>query len=324
LTRQGLHAARGNDARDPDSSVLARPEGGCVVHDVREPCVGALCGHAGIGLRNAHLPAFLSRRPDAAWLEVHSETFLADGGPRLRALEAIRRDFPLSCHSVGISLGSAQGLDADHLRRLRALYDRLEPCLVSDHLAWSARAGTYFNDLLPLPYTDESLDAVARNIDHAQTALRRRLLVENPSRYLRIEGCRIPEPEFLAVLARRTDCRLLLDVNNVHVSAANIGIDADAYIEAFPAEFIGEIHVAGHTVCEIGGFAMLIDDHGARVSPAVWRLLERALQRAGPCPVLVEWDNRIPELPMLLGEAARAQVLLDQAMERTGALRCDA
>jgi uncharacterized protein (UPF0276 family) len=270
------------------------------------------------------LPAFLSERPDAAWLEVHSETFLVDGGPRLRALEAIRRDFPLGCHSVGISLGSARGLDADHLRRLRALYDRLDPCLVSDHLAWSVSAGTYFSDLLPLPYTDEALDAVARNVDHAQAALRRRLLVENPARYLRIEGCRIPEPEFLAELARRTGCGLLLDVNNVHVSAANVGSDADAYIEAFPADFVGEIHVAGHAVCEIGGFAMLIDDHGARVSPAVWRLLERALQRAGPCPVLIEWDNRIPELPVLLGEAARAQALLDHAMERADVPRCDA
>lgn len=285
------------------------------MHDGREPRVGALRAHAGVGLRNVHLPAFLSERPAAAWLEVHSETFLADGGPRLRALEAIRRDFPLSCHSVGISLGSARGLDADHLRRLRALYDRLDPCLVSDHLAWSVNAGTYFNDLLPLPYTDESLDAVARNIDYAQTALRRRLLVENPSHYLRIEGCRIPEPEFLAELTRRTGCGLLLDVNNVHVSAVNIGVDADAYIEAFPADFVGEIHVAGHSACEIGDFTMLIDDHGARVSPAVWRLLERALQRAGPCPVLVEWDNRIPELPALLGEAARAQALLDHATE---------
>ena len=286
--------------------------------DQREPR-GTVQGCAGVGLRNVHLPAFLSERPDTAWLEVHSETFLADGGPRLRMLQAIRCDYPLSCHSVGISLGSVRGLDPGHLQRLRALYDRIEPCLVSDHLAWSVSDDTYFNDLLPLPYTDELLDAVARNVDHAQAALRRQILVENPSRYLRIAGCRIPEPEFLAELARRTGCGLLLDVNNIHVTAANVGIDANAYLEAFPVEFVGEIHVAGHSARDIGGFPMLIDDHGARVSPAVWRLLDQALQRAGSCPVLIEWDNRIPELPVLLDEAARAQMLLDRAMEKINA-----
>lgn len=284
------------------------------------PAVAADRRDAGFGLRIAHLAEILGDGPTGGWLEIHSETFLANGGPRLAAVEAVRADHDLSCHSVGISLGSARGLDVDHLRRLRALYDRLQPWIVSDHLAWCVHGGAYLNDLLPLPYTDESLACVVRNVDQAQTVLGRRLLVENPSRYVGLDSCRIPEPAFLGELARRTGCGLLLDVNNVHVSAVNLGLDADAYLRTFPMAFVEEIHVAGHARREIGGRAMLIDDHGSRVSATVWDLLASTLARTGPRPVLVEWDNAIPDLATLRDEAARAQAMIDQCAATDGRL----
>ena len=266
---------------------------------------------AGIGLRHRHVAEFLTSRPRVAWIEVHSETYLAAGGPRLRALEAIRRDYPLSCHGVGLSLGSAEGVDSEHLGRLATLYDRLEPDLVSDHLAWSVTGGTYLNDLLPLPYTEEALDLVRRNVERTQETLGRRILVENPSRYLDFEQSTIPEWEFLAELAARTGCGLLLDVNNVYVSAGNLGFDAAAYLAHVPAQAVGEIHVAGHTVHETEAGTLLIDDHGDVVADAVWALLASTLERIGPRPVLVEWDTRVPELAVLIAEAARADHLLE-------------
>lgn len=266
---------------------------------------------AGIGLRHRHVADFLTSRPCVAWIEVHSETYLAAGGPRLHALEAIRRDYPLSCHGVGLSLGSAEGVDSEHLARLAALYDRLEPDLVSDHMAWSVTGGTYLNDLLPLPYTEEALDLVRRNVERTQETLGRRILVENPSRYLDFEQSTIPEWEFLAELAARTGCGLLLDVNNVYVSAGNLGFDATAYLAHVPAQAVGEIHVAGHAVHETGTGTLLIDDHGDVVADAVWALLASTLERIGPRPVLVEWDTRVPELAVLMAEAARADHLLE-------------
>ena len=260
-----------------------------------------------------HLSAFLTDRPRVSWLEIHSETFLVDGGPRLQALEAIRGDYPVSAHSVGISLGSATGLDSEHLRKLRTLYDRIEPCLVSDHLAWSANGSVYLNDLLPIPYTEEALKIVSRNIDQAQTTLSRRILVENPARYVRIVGSDIPEQEFLVELVRRTGCGLLLDLNNAYVSSANLGLDVMEYLSTLPMMSVGEIHIAGHAAVEIGGLPMLVDDHGSPVSAPVWKLLEDALAHIKHCPVLVEWDSRIPPLPTLLDEAMRTQERLDAA-----------
>jgi hypothetical protein len=273
-------------------------------------------GDAGIGLRHPHVPAFLEGRPPVAWLEVHSENFLADGGPRRRALETIRRDYPVSCHGVGLSLGSAEGLDGGHLARLAELFDRVEPGLVSEHVAWSVDGGAYLNDLLPLPYTEEALEALCRNVMRAQEAFGRRILVENPSTYLEFAASRIPEPEFLAETVRRTGCGLLLDVNNVAVSAANHGFDPAAYLAALPADAVGEIHVAGHAETEIEGQRLLIDDHGSRVSPAVWQLLDAALALTGPVPVLVEWDTRVPPLETLLDEAGRAREALDRTTVR--------
>ncbi|MGP1254728.1 MAG: MNIO family bufferin maturase [Kiloniellales bacterium] len=269
---------------------------------------------AGIGLRHPHLPDFLSGRPPVAWLEVHSENFLAEGGPRRRALERIRRDYPLSCHGVGLSLGSAEGLSREHLTRLAALFDAVQPGLVSEHVAWSVDDGTYLNDLLPLPYTEEALSVLCRNIDQAQEVFGRRILIENPSSYLQFDASRMGEAEFLAETVKRSGCGLLLDVNNIVVSAENHDFDPFAYLEALPADAVGEIHVAGHAEVELEGHRLLIDDHGSRVPAAVWELLEAALARTGPVPVLMEWDTAIPDLTVLLDEAATAQAALDRLM----------
>jgi uncharacterized protein (UPF0276 family) len=261
--------------------------------------------------------AFLDGPPAIGWVEVHSENYLAGGGLRIATLERIRRDLPLSCHGVGLSLGSAEGLDAPHLAALKRLFDRVEPGLVSEHVSWSVTGGVYYNDLLPLPLTEEALAIFVRNVDSAQHAFGRRILVENPSTYLDFAASRIPEPEFIAEIVRRTGCGLLLDVNNIQVSAHNRGFDAANYLAALPADAVGEIHVAGHARREIGGESVLIDDHGSRVIPPVWRLLEAALARTGPVPVLVEWDTDIPELSVLLAEAATA----DAAIRREAAAR---
>lgn len=274
---------------------------------------GSIPARAGIGLRHPHVAEFLDRPPDIGWVEVHSENYLAAGGQRMAALERIRRDLPLSCHGVGLSLGSAEGLDAAHLSALRRLFDRVEPALVSEHVSWSVAGGTYYNDLLPLPLTDEALAILCRNVDRAQNAFGRRLLVENPSTYLDLAASRIPEPEFIAEIVRRTGCGLLLDVNNIEVSAHNRGFAAADYLTALPIEAVGEIHIAGHAARTIGGETVLIDDHGSAVAPAVWALLAAALARTGPVPVLVEWDTDIPALPVLLAEAAAADAVLGRA-----------
>ncbi|WP_119168751.1 MNIO family bufferin maturase [Algihabitans albus] len=272
---------------------------------------------AGIGLRHPHLPDFLNGRPPVAWLEVHSENFLSEGGPRRRALEAIRRDYPISCHGVGLSLGSAEGLSEAHLARLAALFDAVQPGLVSEHVAWSVDEGTYLNDLLPLPYTEEALAVLCRNIERAQEVFGRRILVENPSSYLQFDASRMGEAEFLAETVRRSGCGLLLDVNNIVVSAENHGFDPIAYLDALPLEAVGEIHVAGHAEVELEGHRLLIDDHGSRVPDAVWHLLEAALERTNSVPVLVEWDTAIPELSVLLEEAATAQRALERLTPRS-------
>ena len=273
---------------------------------------GALAG-AGIGLRHPHVGDFLAGPQKVDWIEIHSETYLVAGGPRAAQLEAIRRDYPLSCHSVGLSLGSADGVDDRHIQRLRTLYERLEPALISDHLAWSVQGGTYLNDLLPLPYTEEALAAVVRNVDLVQSALGRPILVENPSTYLRFEHSTIPEWQFLAELAERSGCGLLLDVNNIFVSAANHGFDAELYLASLPKDTIGEIHLAGHSVMAAGDRTLLIDDHAAKVCPGVWRLLDLALERFGPRPVLIEWDLDLPEIEVLTAEAATARSKLANA-----------
>jgi uncharacterized protein (UPF0276 family) len=260
---------------------------------------------AGIGLRSVHVAEIMETRPAIGFLEVHAENYMT-GSPAIGALERLRRDYAISIHGVGLSLGSAGALDRQHLSRLCGLVDRIDPDLVSEHLSWSALPGIYLNDLLPLPYTEESLEIVSAHIDEAQAALGRRLLIENPSAYLRFRHSTIAESEFLAELVRRTGCGILCDVNNLYVNADNFGFDPWAYLAAFPARAVGEIHLAGHHRADVDGRTILIDDHGSAVSKPVWDLYAHALDRFGPKPTLIEWDSRLPPLAVLLGEARYA------------------
>ena len=271
---------------------------------------------SGIGLRARHLEELPTRKPAVGFLEVHAENYLG-GGPALRRIERLRADYPFSVHAVGLSLGSADGLDMAHLARVKALVERLQPDLVSDHLSWSVTGGTYLNDLLPLPYTEESLAVVCRNVDRLQESLGRRVMVENPSSYLRFTHSTIGEAEFLAAMVARTGCGLLCDVNNIHVTCSNMRLDAQAYLAALPEAAIGEIHLAGHAVNDSDGEPILIDDHGSRVAEPVWALLRATLQRIGDRPTLIEWDTDVPELDVLLDEAARAD--RERAVFRLGA-----
>jgi uncharacterized protein len=257
----------------------------------------------GIGLRSPHVSEIAATRPELAFLEVHAENYMAET-PALDRLLELRRDYPVSVHGVALSLGSAEELDRRHLRRFKALIELLEPIMVSEHLAWSAIGGAYLNDLLPLPYTEASLDLFCRHVEEAQEVLGRRLLIENPSAYFRYRHSPIPEAEFIAEVARRTGCGILCDVNNIHVSAWNFGFDPIAYLEALPIEAIGEIHLAGHHAAE--DVNILIDDHGSRVAKPVWELYAAALQRFGPLPTLIEWDTNLPALEVLLDEAHHA------------------
>src|SRR6266481_5044887 len=268
---------------------------------------------AGIGLRFQHHQAVLDTRPNVTWMEIHTENYMGGGVP-LHYLDAIRRDVPISLHGVGLSLGTAEGLDPAHLERIRQVAERIEPGLMSEHIAWSAVDGTYLADLLPLPMTEEALTVVCRHVDQVQSHMKRRILVENPSTYLRFRHSTIPEWEFMTAVAERTGCGILCDVNNIYVSAHNHGWDAAAYLVALPPAAIGEIHLAGHSVRPMpDGGTLCIDDHGSRVIDEVWALYEEALTRFGPVPTLIEWDNDVPPLDVLLGEADHAGALLAHA-----------
>jgi hypothetical protein len=272
------------------------------------PARSAIPVRAGIGLRTPHQRQVLAERPDVGWLEVHSENFFARGGQVLNVLERARSHYPLSLHGVGLSLGSADPLSAEHLSLLKGLVQRFEPGLVSDHLCWGAVGGRHLNDLLPLPYTEEALAVVCRNVGAAQEVLGRQILVENVSSYLQFCESSIPEWEFLAEVARRSGCGILLDVNNIYVSSVNHGFDALAYLDAVPPQAVQEIHLAGFD----SNGACLIDTHGKPVHGPVWNLYGEALSRLGPVPTLIEWDTDLPALEILLGEARKAQEILDQ------------
>lgn len=276
---------------------------------------GGRYAESGIGLRRPHVAEVLATRPAVGWLEVHAENYMS-GGPPAYLLDAVRRDYPVSIHGVGLSLGSSDGIDAAHLERLAGLVERIEPCLVSEHLSWSVNGGAYLNHLLPLPYTEEALAVVSRNVARAQERLGGQLLVENPSSYLRFLDSSIPEAEFLAELSRRTGCGILCDVNNIFVSAHNVGLDMGGYLDALPAEAVGEIHLAGYALNDADGHAVLIDDHGSRVAPPVWSLYAAALARFGPVPTLIEWDTDLPALPVLLEEAEVAARMLRERQAR--------
>jgi len=281
------------------------------------PAAGPVPASAGIGLRLPHHACVREQRPKVAWFEAHPENYLTPG--LADELAAFADRYPMSLHAVGLSLGSACGVDPDHLLRLAELERRVRPGLMSDHLSWSAAAApdgfVVLPDLLPLPYTDEALAAVTANLHHVQETLGRTLMVENPSTYLQFAQSSLGEAEFLAALVRATGCGVLLDVNNIHVSAMNQGCDpalalAD-YLAAIPHAAIGEIHLAGHAVRELGGGRQVrIDDHGSRVCPEVWALYEMAIATLGPRPTLIEWDTDLPAFAVLQGEAAIAQAVL--------------
>jgi uncharacterized protein len=291
---------------------------------MNRPALGSrpIPAQAGIGLRFTHHEAVIATRPQVAFLEVHAENYFG-GGVTRRCLEQVRRDYPLSLHGVGLSIGTDGPLDADHLARLTELVRAIEPALVSEHLSWSVSAGEYLADLLPLPMTEEALEVVCRHVEQTQEALGRRILLENPSAYVRFEYSPIPEWEFLAAAAQRTGCRLLCDINNIFVSAHNLDSDPNRYVDALQPALIEELHLAGHakrTLCD--GRQIRIDNHGSAVSAAVWALYERALRRLGPKPTLIEWDTDLPPLAVLVQEAQRAERYLRRAA--AGVARADA
>ena len=275
---------------------------------------------AGFGLRHPHVLQVIDRPPAVDWVEVHTENYMSPGGPRLKQLEAVRERFDLSFHGVGLSLGSVDEPDPGHLKRIADMVKRFDPAAVSDHIAWvrapSAAGGVSMNDLLPLPCTEEAVNVLARNVGIFQDAIGRQVMIENPSMYLEFAGAELDHAAFVAETVSRAGCGLLLDVNNIHVSASNLGFDARDYLAAMPFDAVGEIHLAGHTERQTPTGSLLLDDHGSRVRDSVWALYDAALQQTGPVATLVEWDTDIPELPVLLDEVAAAQSRLDRLTGR--------
>ena len=277
----------------------------------------ALPARAGVGLKPAHYRTILETGPDVGFFEVHAENYMGAGGPPHRWLTAIRERYPLSLHGVGLSIGGAQPLDREHLRRLRALIDRYQPALFSEHLAWSTHETAFFNDLMPLPYTTETLRRVVDHIDAAQEALGRQMLLENPSTYIAFASATFSETDFMAEIVRRTGCGLLLDVNNVHVAATNQGFDPAGYIDAFPLARVQEIHLAGFAPdLDDRRRPLLIDAHDRPVDATVWALYRHAIARLGPTPTLIEWDANVPAWPELEDEALRAERVMATARLR--------
>lgn len=264
----------------------------------------------GIGLRHRHFQEFIEDKPDVSWLEVHSENFLYLGSAAAQCLEDIRQNYPLSAHCVGLSLGSYDNVDKKHLESIKIFIDHFEPALVSDHLSWSAGKGRHLPDLLPMPYTEEALKSVCRNIAVVQDFLNRTILIENPSSYLTFASSQIPEWEFYVEVARRTGCGLLLDVNNIQVSAHNHSFSAENYIEYIPEEVVREIHLAGYSSREVEGKLVYIDDHSTKVYDEVWELYKKAITKFRRVPTLIEWDTDIPELAVLLEEKSKAGKIL--------------
>jgi len=269
---------------------------------------------AGVGFKPEHFSSILDDRSFAGFLEVHAENYMGAGGPPHAMLRRLREDHALSIHGVGLSIGGAGPLDRAHLARLKWLCDAYEPESFSEHLAWSTHEAAFLNDLLPLPYTRETLDRIVAHVDETQDALGRKLLLENPATYVTFAESDIAETDFLSQIARRTGCGLLLDVNNVFVSATNHGFSAADYLAAFPLDLVGEIHLGGHDAdIDDAGRPLLIDAHGAPVADPVWALHGDVLRRTGPLPTLIEWDNDVPDWPTLAVEAARAETMIGRA-----------
>jgi hypothetical protein len=276
------------------------------------PPRAALPARAGLGLKPAHYRTILETRPDVGFFEVHAENYMGEGGPPHRYLTEIRSRYPLSLHGVGLSIGAARPLDRDHLWRLAELARRYQPALVSEHLAWSSHGTAFLNDLLPVPYTTETLSLVCAHIDEVQNTLRRQMLLENPATYVAFTESSWSETDFLAEVARRSGCALLLDVNNAYVASTNQGWNLVRYLEGFPLAEVRQIHLAGHaTDQDASGWPLLIDSHDRPVGELVWALYERVIGKIGPLPTLIEWDQRLPAWAVLQGEAAQAEAILE-------------
>ena len=291
----------------------------------RRPSMGLAEGSVGVGFKPEHFEAIVETAPELGFFEVHAENAMGAGGAPHRRLDRIRERYPLSLHGVGLSIGSPGPLDETHLERLAAAARRFEPALVSEHLAWSTHEGEFLNDLLPLPYTAETLARVAEHIDETQNALGRPILLENPSTYVVFAESAWAETDFLSEIARRTGCGLLLDINNVFVSAINHGFDPDRYLADFPLSAVGEIHLAGYAEdADDAGLPLLIDAHNSPVRDAVWSLYAAAIRRVGAKPTLIEWDNDLPAWPTLLAEARRAEAAIafntETVLERSRAV----
>ena len=275
----------------------------------------------GIGLRHRHFQEFIENKPDVPWLEVHTENFFSKDSTSSKYLAKIRQDYPISAHCVGLSLGSSKvdcPVREQHLLKIKNTFDWLQPSIASDHLSWSASDGVhYLPDLLPIPYIEEAFDVVAQNINRVQEVLQRQILVENPSSYLRFVDSTILEWDFLAQLSKKTGCGLLLDVNNIYVSAHNHGFDALTYLERLPIDAVKEMHLAGYSISHIEGKEVYIDSHGQKVYDGVWQLYEKAIERFGNIPTLIEWDTDIPELSVLLNEKNKAEAIINKVLSQT-------
>ena len=272
---------------------------------------------AGAGLKACHYEAILEDKPDIGWFEIHAENYMGDGGPPHHALRQIRDRYPISCHGVGLSIGSEQPLDEAHLARLKTVCERYTPGLFSEHLAWSTHDTGFLNDLLPVAYTSAVLNRVAEHIDQVQNHVGRQMLLENPSTYVAFAESDMSEIDFIKQIVAKTGCGLLLDVNNVHVSATNQQYSAQEYLDEFPVEAVGEIHLGGHAPDQDdSGDPLLIDAHDRQVSDEVWSLYERLVQRIGPRPTLIEWDNDVPEWKTLFEDVQRADAILRTAASR--------
>jgi len=282
--------------------------------------IANLPARSGVGFKPAHFRDIIAAAQPIGFFEVHAENYMGAGGPPHAQLAALRERYALSVHGVGLSIGSMQPLDGDHLARLKVLCDRYEPESFSEHLAWSSHDGVYFHDLLPLPYTLQTLARVAEHIDEVQTALGREMLLENPSTYVLLTESAIPEVDFLGEVSERTGCGLLLDVNNVFVSAKNHGIEPMSYLESFPLYHVKEIHLGGHDEgVDDAGAPLLIDSHGSPIAKAVWALYAQVVARAGAIPTLIEWDNNVPDWRTLCGEAIAAHDILAGASRASAA-----
>jgi uncharacterized protein len=281
---------------------------------MRDTRFASLPRKPGVGYKPQHFSNILADATPVEWLEIHAENFMGDGGRPLAQLRLLAERFPVSVHGVGLSIGGAADLDKAHLARLKTLCNWLQPASFSEHLAWSTHDGIYLNDLLPLPYTAQTMTRVADHVDQVQHFLGRRMLLENPSSYLSFTESQMSEVDFLTEVARRTGCGLLLDVNNVFVSAINLGFAPADYLDAFPLDLVGEIHLGGHEADhDERGAVLLIDSHGHTVADPVWALYAAAIIKGGPKPTLIEWDNDVPDWSVLAAEAARAAAILEPA-----------